>query len=229
MTDALLLDFNGVIVDDEPLHFLAFREVLSAEGIRLGKALYYAEFLGCDDRAAFRKAFARDGRAVGPEALRELVARKAIRYRALAERQLAVVPGVASFVRAAARDAVIAVVSGAIRPEIDVGLAKAGIADLVETIVSADDVATTKPDPAGFRLALARLAAGRPGEAWRALVIEDSLPGLEAARAIGAGCAMLTTSHQAPLLAAADAVWTSFDGHAPADLAAHWRPVEVPA
>ena len=69
MFDAVLFDFNGVIVDDEPLHFLTFREVLAAEQIPLDEASYYADFLGCDDRAAFVKAFAQQGRAIAPEEL----------------------------------------------------------------------------------------------------------------------------------------------------------------
>ena len=225
--DALLLDFNGVIVDDEPLHFVAFRAVLAAEGIALDEEVYYAHYLGCDDRAAFRQAFASRERTLAPDRLADLIARKAARYAELAARELVVVPGVAAFARAAAAHAVLAVASGAIRPEIEIGLAKAGIRDLIGTIVSAEDVSTTKPDPALFRLALRRLAATRAAAPWRAAVIEDSLPGLAAARAIGAGCVMLTTSHDAGALAGADLVWATFEGHAPRELEMLWRPVEA--
>src|SRR5205823_2694263 len=51
-------------------------------------------------------------------------------------------------------------------------------------------------------------------------LIEDSLAGLSAARAAGMRCVMLTTSHPAAALAAADLVWTSFAGHDPAELTA---------
>jgi sugar-phosphatase len=50
------------------------------------------------------------------------------------------------------------------------------------------------------------------------VVIEDSLAGLSAARAAGMRCVMLTTSHPAAALGAADLVWTSFAGHDPAEL-----------
>jgi sugar-phosphatase len=52
------------------------------------------------------------------------------------------------------------------------------------------------------------------------VVLEDSLAGLGAARAAGMRCVMLTTSHRAAELAAADLVWTSFVGHDPAELTA---------
>lgn len=225
--DALLLDYNGVVVDDEPLHFASFRDVLRAEGIPLDEAGYYADYLGLDDRAAFREAFHRAGRPLDPAGVRRLVLRKAAAYAALADQALVVVPGVTRFVREAARRARVAVVSGALRGEIETGLARAQIADAVAVIVSADDLPTTKPDPAGFRLALARLAErfGDHGRPWHAVIVEDSLPGLAAARALGAGCLMLATSHTPNQLRGADLVWRDFEGHAPAELTALWREV----
>jgi beta-phosphoglucomutase len=227
--DALLLDYNGVIVDDEPLHFRAFRDALAEAGIALDDAAYAADYLGLDDRAAFREALRRDGQDVDPEHVARLVRRKATHYATLAERELVIVPGVVEFVLAAARSAFVAVVSGAIRPEIDDGLARAGLDRVIATVVSAEDVAASKPDPAGFRLALRRLASRHPGTAWRACVIEDSLPGLAAARTLGAGCVMLSTSHPAAALSAAgaDAVWPTFSGRGSGDLAPHFRPVGV--
>jgi HAD superfamily hydrolase (TIGR01509 family) len=225
--DALLLDYNGVIVDDEPVHFLALRDILEDRGIPLDEAAYYQDLVGCDDRAAFRKAFARAGRDLAPDATSDLVARKAARYAELIDGNLVLVPGVSAFVRAAAERAKVAVASGALRHEIEMGLAQAGIRDLVGAIVSQEDVHTTKPDPAGFRLALARLAGREPGATWRALAIEDSPPGLLAAHALGAGCLMLTTSYPAGALAGADLTWDTFEGHAPAELEPLWRPVEV--
>ena len=226
--DALLLDFNGVIVDDERLHWRSFRDVLAEDGIALTEADYDADYLGLDDRAAFTQAHRRAGRATAPDETARSIARKARAYAVLAEKELVVVPGATAFVRAAAARGVrLAVVSGAIRPEIDAGLARAGLTDVIETVVSAEDVRTTKPDPAGLRLALRRLAERHGTGAWRAAVIEDSLPGLAAARALGAGCAMLTTSHPAGRLKDADVVWPSFAGREPEELAPWYRPVEV--
>ncbi len=60
-------------------------------------------------------------------------------------------------------------------------LAGLGLADAFDTVVTADDVAQTKPDPEGYRLALHRLGA----DAKRSLVIEDSPAGTRAALAAG--------------------------------------------
>jgi HAD superfamily hydrolase (TIGR01509 family) len=223
VTDVVLLDFNGVVVDDEPIHFAALRDTLGAEGIVVDEATYYAEYLGIDDRACVRAAFLRAGRPLDGPRLERLAAEKAERYAAGARAALPIVPGVREFVRAASAGARIAVVSGALRREIAVGLERAGLADVVACVVSAEDVARPKPDPEGHRRAIAALA-GRAGRA-RAVVVEDSNPGLAAARALGAGCVALTTSHSREDLAGADLVWDSFEGHRPAELSPLLREV----
>ncbi|HEY2806181.1 MAG TPA: HAD family phosphatase [Gemmatimonadales bacterium] len=225
LKSALLLDYNGVIVQDESLHFDSFREVLGESGIELSRDEYDHTYLGIDDRAAFREA-ARRYRIGGD--LEELVQRKSRRYRAMAEQSIEIVPGVTRFVREAARECHVAVVSGALRAEVPPGLERAGIADLVEVLLSSDDVSTSKPDPTSYRTALRQLAARHGNGGWRAVVIEDSLPGIGAARNLGAGCVAITTSHAPAALQHADAVWDSFEDHDPSELGTLWREVAVP-
>src|SRR5882724_2044613 len=50
LTEAVLFDFNGVLVDDEPQHCEALQRVLADERITLTREQYYAEYLGLDDR-----------------------------------------------------------------------------------------------------------------------------------------------------------------------------------
>ena len=223
---ALLLDYNGVVVDDEPLHYASFREVLAEDGIRIDEQSYAADYLGMDDRAAFRKAYQQHGKPLDDATHEAKIRDKSRRYLARAERELTVVPGVGDFVRAvAALHARIAVVSGALGEEIPLGLRRAGIADLVDVIVCSGDVATTKPDPGGFRLALQRLAARHGTHDWSVAVVEDSLPGIGAAKALGAGCVAITTSHGVDELQGADVIWSSFEKHEPLELDNLWRRV----
>ncbi len=228
MTAALLLDYNGVVVDDEPIHFAVLRDLLAVERVDVDESMYYSDFLGLEDRACIRLAFEKAGRALDAKALDRLLARKAAWYAEATRGGVPVVPGVALFVRAAAASARVAVVSGALRREILAGLARAGIADLIPVVVSAEDVTVGKPDPAGLRQALARLVGGGGASgAARVVVVEDSAPGIAAARAIGAGCVALTTSRDASQLARADLVWDSFAGHQVAELEAVFREVAV--
>jgi beta-phosphoglucomutase len=220
MTEALLFDFNGVITDDEEQHRAAFAALLAEAGIPLSREQYYADYLGCDDRSAFVEAYRRAGQPLDPPTLATLVARKSRAYTRLVGTTPALVPGAARFVRAAAARFRLGLVSGAQRQEIEPALSGAGLADCFAVIVAAEDVPRCKPDPSGYLAARAALGRDTPLLAERCVVLEDSLAGLGAARAAGMRCVMLTTSHDAAVLTAADLVWTSFVGHDPGELAA---------
>ena len=220
MTEALLFDYNGVITDDEEQHRATFAELLAEAGIALSREQYYADYLGCDDRTSFVQAFRSAGKPLDPATLEVLVARKSQAYARLTGTAPALVPGAAAFVRAASERFRMGLVSGAQRREIEPALAAAGLADCFEVIVAGEDVPRCKPDPGGYLAARAALARGGSLEPRRCVAIEDSLAGLRAARSAGMRCVMLTTSHPAAALAAADLVWSSFAGHDPAELAA---------
>jgi HAD superfamily hydrolase (TIGR01509 family) len=217
---ALLFDFNGVIVDDEEQHRATLEAVLAEEGIALTRAQYYDEYLGLDDRRSFIAAFRSAGVPLAPQRLEQLIAEKSRRYERLIDASLTLVPGAAAFVERAAESYRLAIVSGALRREIELVLDRAGLRRYFDVLVAAEDVPSCKPDPAGYLAARVALAAEQPLPARRCVAIEDSLPGLAAARAAGMRCTMLTTSHAPAALAGADVVWPSFSGHDPAELLA---------
>jgi len=215
---AVLFDFNGVIVDDEEQHRATLEAVLAQEGIALTRAQYYGEFLGWNDRMSLVAAFRGAGKPLAAGQLEALIAEKSRRYERLIDQSLTLVPGVAEFVASAAGSYRLGLVSGALRREIELVLDRAGMRQYFEIIIAAEDVACCKPDPAGYLAAHAALERRQPLASGPAVAIEDSLPGLAAARAAGMRCTMLCTSHDPAALAAADAVWTSFSGHSPAEL-----------
>jgi len=215
MHRAILFDFNGVIINDEPQHCEALIATLATYGYALDREAYYREYLGFDDRECFRFTFGRMGLPQDQARIAEAIERKAALYEKAIRASMELVPGSAEFVRTAAAEGYrLAVVSGALRREIDLVLRESGLRQHFECIVAAEDVEACKPDPQGYRTALAALAV----DAVRGMVIEDSLPGLEAARRTGLRCAMLSTSHPATELAAADAVWDDLSGRVPHDL-----------
>jgi HAD superfamily hydrolase (TIGR01509 family) len=219
---ALLFDFNGVLVDDEELHFRALQEVLREQRIDLTREQYYAEYMGFDDRMCFLEAFRRMHRTPVAQQIESLIESKSRIYEGLARRELTFVPGAAEFVREAARAGFqLAVVSGALRREIEGALEVAGLRGHFRVIVAAEDVRSCKPDPEGYLAARGGLERGRmngPLAPERCVAFEDSLPGMEAARAAGMHCVMLTTSHPPERLQAADLVWESFLDHDPSEL-----------
>jgi len=215
MHRAILFDFNGVIVDDEPQHCEALIATLATYGYPLDRAGYYRDYLGFDDRECFRFTFERMGRTPESTLLHEAIERKAALYEQAIRDSMELVPGAAEFIRAAAAEGYrLAIVSGALRREIELVLGEAGLRRQFEFLVAAEDVSACKPDPQGYRAALASL--GVPPS--QAVVIEDSRPGLEAARGAGLRCAMITTSHPTEELEGADLIWEDLSGHAPREL-----------
>jgi beta-phosphoglucomutase len=221
MTEAVLFDFNGVLVDDESQHCDALRSILADEGLTLSREEYYADYLGLDDRTGFVQAFQRANRTLTTELLDRLVEGKSKIYQRLIGRSLTMVPGAEEFVRDAGKRYRLGIVSGALRREIDLVLSRTTIADRFEVIVAAGDVRRCKPDPAGFLAAHAAFNRHRPIAARACVVIEDSLPGLAAARSAGMPCVLLATSHSPETLRQGGAalVWQSLSGHTAAELA----------
>jgi beta-phosphoglucomutase len=190
MIHALFFDFNGVIIDDEPLQLKAYQEALEPEGIMLTEKDYY-DALGMDDRTFMRTVFERAGKPLGEDACAAVIGRKSELHRKQIEDDLPLFPGVVTFVKHAAHYYQLGVVSMAQRVEIDDVLERARLKHAFTVVVSAEDAHTCKPDPCCYRRALellnekrraARQSTLKPDEC---LVIEDSPPGIESGCAAG--------------------------------------------
>ena len=73
MIQAVFFDFNGVIIDDEPLHLKAYTEALAEEGVELTEGDYF-QSLGMDDVTFVRAAFERVGRELSDDVLMSVMA-----------------------------------------------------------------------------------------------------------------------------------------------------------
>lgn len=221
--DAVVFDFDGVIVDSEPVHCAGFADVLRAHGVTLTWELYRERYLGYDDRDCFLAVCADHGVAVDDAGLAAMIAAKSAIVREELGRSARALPGAAELIAAlAAADVPLAICSGALRAEIEIAARRVGVRESFRALVAAEDVARGKPDPAGYALALARLgeATGRTPRAAASLAIEDSPAGIAAARAAGLAVLAVTTSYAAAALGGAAAVVASLAGVTPARLAA---------
>ena len=209
MFPATFFDFNGVLVNDESVHFETFREVLAPLGVSLSEQDYLSRYLGYDDAGAFTAVLKDAGRTPTPAQVAELIEAKRPLYMQRARAALPTFAGAAELVRRRAAVGPALVVSGALRDEVELGLEVLGVRGEIATIVSAEDTQACKPDPEGYLIAMRWLGErGQQAQAQRALVIEDSLAGVEAAKAAGLGCVGVahTYSEQELSGAGADAV-----------------------
>jgi len=189
MIQAIFFDFNGVIIDDEPLQLAAYKEVLAEQGITLTESDYYAA-LGMDDRRFVQAAFERANQPLSEELYARIAEGKTLRHRKLIE-ELPLFPGVVNFLKAAAREFSLGLVSMANKDEIDYVLERARLSSLFRVIVSAENVSSCKPSPECYAAALQKLNEKRSEErrlpvlAGECLVIEDSPPGIISGREAG--------------------------------------------
>ena len=216
---AVLFDFNGVLVDDEPIHLEMFQRVLADEGITLTAEDYYARYLGLDDRGCFAAVLAAAGQEPTVPRLMRLITRKSSYYRErIRQRGYPIFPGAVELVEElSAAGRMLGLVTGALRDEAEEGLRQAGLRERFKILVTAEDVSEGKPDPEGYLRALEALNSFPPLPArlihpHEVLAVEDSPTGLAAAA--DAGLSTLGVGHTYPedRLRAATAVVPRLEG-----------------
>jgi len=216
---AILFDFNGVLVDDEPIHLEMFQRVLGEEGVTLTAEDYSGDYLGLDDRGCFAAVLDKAGEAATVPRLMRLIARKASYYQ---ERMRGsgypFFPGAAELVRElAGAGYMLGIVSGALREEVESALRQAGLEERFKVVITAEDVDEGKPDPEGYRLAMEGLNSLPPlperlFHPHEVLAIEDSPAGLSAAAEVGLRTLAIAHTYPPERLRMADAVAENLKG-----------------
>lgn len=214
MLKAIIFDCDGVIADTEPIHLAAFGRVLAEEGIALSEEDYFSHYLALDDRGCFTRALAGQGASLTQDRLSELIRRKAGYVERAMQTGLTLLPGAAEFIRKAAERYPLAIASGALRAEIETVVNRSGLRNCFRTIVSAEDVARSKPYPDPFikALELLNLSTTDRIEARECLVIEDSIHGIRAAHQAAMQCLAVTNSYPKEKLSEAQLVVDSLLG-----------------
>ena len=213
--EAVLFDFDGILVDSEPMHHRAFTEILDPLGMGFPWKEYVEIYLGFDDRDAFREAFRAKGIALDEENLAKLVAAKSRAFQDGIRNGVTAYPGavpVIESLHAAGRP--LALCSGALRSDIDPILAQLGVARCFDVIVSADDVRRSKPDPESYALAFARLSDRYTTLLTvpeKSIAVEDTPAGIRSAKGAGLRVLAITNSYGAGELAEADWIADSLE------------------
>lgn len=194
--DAALFDLDGTLVDSERVHRAAWLSFFDSRGWAVSEQTYAEHFLGRRGADTFRNL---DGPWQGhdPDALLAEV----LTHLADVELEPEPVRGAAELIRSVhAKEIPVGVVTSAVRSWVDSSLDVLGVADLVSTVVGAEDVRAGKPDPEGYLLVCRRLGVD-PG---RVCAFEDSTSGVAAAVAAGISpvIGVLTTTPAASLRAA---------------------------
>jgi len=201
---AVIFDMDGVIVDSEPRHERAFMSVLEEIGCAGKLPKPFAHYIGRSDRDVWVDFLAANP---SPYSLEELLARKRERTLILLREEQPVFDGLPELVRALAGQGTrLALASGSERPIVDAVLAMAELEEQFPVRVTGSDIERGKPEPDIFLRAAALLRVNPEA----CVVIEDSKPGVTAARAAGMRVIAITNTHPTAELGAADQVVSDY-------------------
>jgi beta-phosphoglucomutase len=213
--EALLFDFDGILVDSEPMHHRAFNEILDPLGMAFPWNEYLETYMGFDDRDAFRAAFRTRGIDLNESNLAKLVAAKAEAFLRGLRDGVTAYPGAVFLIESLKTAGIpLALCSGALRSDIDPILASIGIARCFDVIVSADDVRKSKPDPESYMLSFDRLSARFPTRLTvpgKSIAIEDTPAGIHSAKGAGLRVLAVTNSYGPEELTEADWITDSLE------------------
>jgi HAD superfamily hydrolase (TIGR01509 family) len=192
VTQYILWDNDGVLVDTEPWYFKATQRALAELGVPLDDATYQQRMV----RGASSWELASQA-GIDPARIAAKRQQRDDYYQAyLAEEDIAV-PGVEQVLESLANnhDVKMAIVTTSTRAHFDVIHNNRNILRFMDFVLTREDYVSSKPDPEPYLLALNRFGAG----ADECLVVEDSQRGLQAAIAAGIDCAVVynafTESH----------------------------------
>jgi beta-phosphoglucomutase family hydrolase len=201
--DAIIFDMDGVIVDSEPLHERAFREVFHQIGYGQTHGIHFADYYGRSDRALWVD-FIEKHKPL--QTLDELSESKQRRFIEMIRAEEPIFENLPQLVERLSGRFKLALASGSFHPVIEVVLAMKNLRQYFPVVVSVQDVSRGKPAPDVF-LRAAELLGVDPSRCW---VIEDAAAGVEAARAAGMTVIAITNSLPADKLSRASYIVSTY-------------------
>jgi HAD superfamily hydrolase (TIGR01509 family) len=178
---AIVFDFDGLLMDTESTSFLSWQYEWSQWGLTLAVADFFANHGGdvSEDRYAMLAA------AAGPRFDRGLSHRRRVAYRDKLHEQLDLADGLRGWLdEAVSLGLRLAVASSSPLEWLTAHLGRAGVLDTFDVLAGGDEVGRHKPAPDVYHLALGRLSLSCDA----AVAVEDTAHGVAAAHAAGMRC-----------------------------------------
>lgn len=203
MIKAVLFDMNGIIINDEHIHELAFKQTLRPYDILITHQDYILCCVGKTDRAGYELISTQFSKKLPIDKLLE---DKANLYLKLFPEHKKTYPNVIELIHSLAKNFILGLTSSSSRQEVDLIITEFQIKDKFFTTISGNDVLNGKPNPEPYIKTSDKI--GVPTN--ECLVIEDSRSGVESAKSAGCFCIGVTTTHSKEDLKDADAIVDNF-------------------
>jgi beta-phosphoglucomutase len=174
MYDAVLFDFDGVIADTEPLHYLCWRRLFVDRRLDLTWSEYSQVLRGYSGKELLARVSHLFHHSSNFDQIENLYAEKQALYHRLTASCRLISDSVVAFVHRLPVPC--AVVTSSKRVDVERVLLRVGLLTRFSAIVHCDE---PKPAPDGYQQAIVALGIQRP------LAVEDSEPGIQSAKAAG--------------------------------------------
>ena len=201
---AVLWDMDGVIADSNSFHFAAWQETFAKRGINFTKE-DFTKLFGTRNDFIIRKVL---GKGLPEKDIEPIVQEKEASFRQKAKSNIKPLPGVMKLLNTIKKgNFKLALVSSAPKENIDLLSSELKLEEYFNSIVSGCEVPQSKPNPQIYLLAAERLGT----QPENCIVIEDSPPGVKAAKAAGMRCLAVANTHSKEELKGADKVVNSLE------------------
>ena len=211
MIGSLFFEVEEVLAGTLVLRRAALLRALAEEGFASSEISDVESDAGGGTRDAVRRALRHHAIATDEAALSLIALRADRHFAALVRAGISLTPGARELVTHAISSCRLAIVTGLERATVDSLLTMTELDGAFEVIIAAEDVASAKPAPDGYRKALGRMQRRRPLDVRTALALEPGAAGARAARTTGLRCAIVAP-FRAESVADADAMLESLVG-----------------
>jgi beta-phosphoglucomutase len=197
MLSAIIFDMDGVVIDSHPIHKKSWSLFLQSVGKDVSEDQLDFVLEGTK-REDILRHFLGD---LDAEQLHEYGLRKEALFR---EQAISIqpIPGATAFIQSVAACGLLAALaSSGSKSRVHYILDHLCVREKFRVIVTGDDVTNGKPDPSVFRIAAERLGI----DSSEALVFEDAVAGVQAAKSAGMKCIGVAQGSRTELLKAAGA------------------------
>jgi beta-phosphoglucomutase len=189
---AILFDFDGVLVDSEPVHYEAWCEILSPFGVVLDRQTYNDHWIGVSDRTMLSLLCEQLGSEIGEKIWAQYPRKRELFREKMLSREM-----ITSEMRSLLEELTeykLAVVTSSGRTEVEPVLSAAGVLERFDARVYGGDVKHHKPSPEPYLQAIERLGVAT------ALVVEDSGAGVASGKAAGLEVLQVPSSQAVPAM-----------------------------
>lgn len=207
---AIIFDFDGVIVNTEPIHYQAFVEILKPIDLAFTWEEYQEKYMGFDDRDAFKEAFSCKSIMLSETELSNIIEKKALIFQEIISNGVTAYPGVIDLVLFLNKHNIpIAICSGALESDILPILKTLKIDNSFIHITTAEHVKKSKPDPECYNITSDLLINSYNNlniKKSQIIVIEDTPAGIKAAKDAGLNVIAVTNSYPTERLIESDRI-----------------------